>query len=62
MEFGLAELLIVLVIVLLLFGVGRISQVAKELGRSIRSFREGLEGDGSPSSPPDEKKHGEDTP
>ena len=27
------------------FGVGRISKVAKELGSSIRSFREGLKGD-----------------
>ena len=44
MDLGIGELLIVLVIVLLLFGVGRISSVAKELGRSIRSFREGLEG------------------
>ena len=44
MDFGIGELLVVLVIVLLLFGVGRISGVARELGRSIRSFREGLEG------------------
>lgn len=39
------ELLVVLVIVLLLFGVGRISKIAKELGSGIRSFREGLKGD-----------------
>ncbi|GIV63214.1 MAG: twin-arginine translocase TatA/TatE family subunit [Chloroflexota bacterium] len=39
------ELLIVLVIVLLLFGVGRISKIAKELGSGIRSFREGLKGE-----------------
>ena len=49
MHLGLGESLIVLVIVLLVFGVGRISQVAKELGRSVRAFREGLqEEDASP--------------
>lgn len=39
------ELLVVLVIVLLLFGVGRISKIAKELGSGIRAFREGLKGE-----------------
>ena len=37
-----AELIIILVIVLLLFGPGRIGKIAGELGRGIRSFREGL--------------------
>ncbi|MHB8088330.1 MAG: twin-arginine translocase TatA/TatE family subunit [Anaerolineaceae bacterium] len=44
-NFGVQELLILLVIVLLLFGVGRISKLGKELGSSIRSFRMGLKGD-----------------
>lgn len=39
------ELIIILVIVLLLFGVGRISKIAGELGRGIREFREGLSSD-----------------
>ncbi len=39
---GLPELLIILVIILLLFGVGRVSQVGKELGSAISSFRKGL--------------------
>jgi sec-independent protein translocase protein TatA len=42
MNFGIPELLIVLVIVLLLFGVGRISKISGELGKSIRAFKEGL--------------------
>ena len=42
---GLPELLIVLVIVLLVFGVGRIGKIAGELGGGIRAFREGLKGD-----------------
>lgn len=36
------EWIIVLVIVLLLFGPGRIGKIAGELGRGIRAFREGL--------------------
>jgi sec-independent protein translocase protein TatA len=43
---GPTELIIILVIVLLLFGVGRIGKIAGELGSGIRSFREGLQGDG----------------
>lgn len=39
---GLPELLIVLVLVLLLFGPGRIARIAGELGKGIRSFREGI--------------------
>ena len=38
------EWIIVLVIILLLFGPGRIGKIAGELGRSIRGFREGLTG------------------
>ncbi len=44
MNFGTPELLIVLVIVILLFGVGRISKISGELGKSIRAFRENLSG------------------
>ncbi len=39
------ELIILLVIILLIFGVGRISKIGKELGSGIRSFREGLKGE-----------------
>jgi sec-independent protein translocase protein TatA len=43
---GLPELLIILVIVVLLFGVGRVEKVGKELGSTISAFRKGLkEGD-----------------
>jgi sec-independent protein translocase protein TatA len=41
---GPLELVIILTIVILLFGVGRIGKVAGELGSGIRSFREGLQG------------------
>jgi sec-independent protein translocase protein TatA len=43
-DFGLPELLIILVIIIVLFGPGRIGKVAGELGKGIRSFKDGLEG------------------
>lgn len=42
---GWPELIIVLVIVLLVFGVGRISKIAGEMGEGIRAFRDGLTGE-----------------
>jgi sec-independent protein translocase protein TatA len=42
---GTTELIIILVIVVLLFGIGRISKVGSELGKGIRSFKEGLKGE-----------------
>ncbi len=44
MDIGPTELIIILVIVILLFGVGRIGKIAGELGSGIRSFKEGLSG------------------
>ena len=37
-----AEWIVILVIVVLLFGPGRIGKIAGELGRGIRAFREGI--------------------
>lgn len=39
---GIAEIVIVLIIVILLFGPGRISKISKEIGSSITAFKEGL--------------------
>ena len=44
-NFGITEILLILLIVVLIFGMERINRIAKELGSSIRSFREGLKGD-----------------
>ena len=39
---GTTELIIILVIVLLVFGVGRVSKIGAELGQGIREFRKGI--------------------
>ena len=45
LRFGPTELIIILVIVVLLFGVGRIGKIAGELGSGIKAFRKGMEGE-----------------
>lgn len=42
---GTPELLILLVIVMILFGVGRIGKLGAEFGKGIRELRRGLAGD-----------------
>jgi sec-independent protein translocase protein TatA len=42
---GGTEMIIVLLIVIVLFGVGRIGKIGGELGRGLREFRQGLVGD-----------------
>jgi len=44
-QIGLAEILIVLVIVLLLFGPERITKLGGELGKGIKAFKDGLSGE-----------------
>lgn len=54
---GPTELIIILVIVILLFGVGRIRKIAGELGSGIKAFREGIasEEDGASEENPTEE-------
>jgi sec-independent protein translocase protein TatA len=56
------ELIIILVIVVLLFGVGRIGKISGEIGTAIKNFRKGIQDDevksepSKPSEPTEEKK------
>jgi sec-independent protein translocase protein TatA len=52
MELGVPELLIVLIIIILIFGVGRISKIGGELGQGIQAFRSGLQTDKEPPAAP----------
>jgi len=44
-NFGLPELLIILVIVLLIFGAGKLPQIGGAIGKSIREFKKSSQGD-----------------
>jgi sec-independent protein translocase protein TatA len=54
MDLGAPELIIILVVVLLLFGPGRIAKIARELGSGINQFKQGL--GGTPSEPEEPDK------
>lgn len=42
MSLGPTELIIILVIVIVLFGVGRVSKIGGELGSAVANFRKGM--------------------
>jgi sec-independent protein translocase protein TatA len=50
-DIGIPELLIILVIALIIFGPGRLSGTGAAVGRAIREFRRGLQGEGTESKP-----------
>ncbi len=50
MNLGFGELLVILVIVLLLFGAGRLPALGEGLGKAIRGFKDGVRGE--PEPPP----------
>ena len=55
---GAPELIIILVIILIIFGVGKLPQVGEGLGKAIRGFKRGVSEPEEPGAPP--KKVGED--
>ncbi|MEM9954675.1 MAG: twin-arginine translocase TatA/TatE family subunit [Chloroflexota bacterium] len=40
---GMGELLVILLIVIILFGIGRVSRLGGELGEAIGNFRRGVQ-------------------
>jgi sec-independent protein translocase protein TatA len=54
---GFPELLVILVIVLVIFGGGKLPAIGDALGRSIRNFKKAASGeDETPPGPPADKK------
>ena len=53
---GVPELLLILVIVIVIFGAGKLPQLGRGLGEGISNFREGLsKGKNEPPKPVDDK-------
>jgi sec-independent protein translocase protein TatA len=59
--FGPTELIIILVIVILLFGVGRVGRIGGELGSAVANFRKGLEEGSKKDKAAEEAKAAEET-
>lgn len=49
--FGLPELLIILLIVVVIFGASKLPQLGRGLGEGIRNFRKGLKGSDEGEAP-----------
>lgn len=45
MSVGFGQLLVILVIVLVLFGAGKLPQVMSDLGKGMKSFKNGMKED-----------------
>lgn len=54
--FGVPELIIIVVILLVIFGPGKLPQLGASLGSAIRNFKKASEEDGKVINPKDEKK------
>jgi sec-independent protein translocase protein TatA len=56
---GFPELLLILIIVIVIFGAGKLPQLGKGLGEGISNFRDGLKGrdEKKPAPPLEEKKN-----
>lgn len=50
--FSLWHWIVVLIVVLLLFGKGRVSDVMGEFGKGLKSFKQGMADEDKPAAPP----------
>jgi sec-independent protein translocase protein TatA len=53
---GLPELLIILVIIIIIFGVGKLPEVGSALGKSIRNFKKSVNDSSDSTNPPAKKE------
>ena len=56
---GPTELIIILAIILIIFGVGRLPEIGSAMGRAIRGFRREQSGEEETTSAKKESKEGE---
>jgi len=54
-SFGLPELLLILLIVVIIFGASKLPQLGKGLGEGIRNFKNSIKGDDKPKDDPSPK-------
>ncbi len=54
--FGMPELIVILVILLVVFGPGKLPQLGASLGGAIRNFKKAQQEDGKVINPPGEGK------
>ncbi len=57
---GIPELLIILVIIVVIFGVGRLPEIGGAIGKSIREFKNQVD-DGQDDTTAEEKNNSEDS-
>lgn len=43
MGIGFSELIVILIVVLIIFGAGKLPKVLGDLGKGVRAFKEGME-------------------
>lgn len=55
---GVPELLIILVIVVIIFGVGKLPEIGSALGKGIKNFKKSVSNENDTTNPP-VKKEGE---
>ncbi len=60
---GMGELLVILLIVLIIFGAGKLPEIGSSLGKSIRNFKKAIqEEEKEANTPPENKESQENKP
>ena len=55
-KFGIWEIVLILVIILIIFGVGKLPQVGNAIGKGLRAFKRGQSGESEEVKEEDEKE------